>query len=295
MPRFKRVYIEITNSCNLRCDFCPSANLQRNGKMMTREEFKYIINQVKPYTNFLYFHLLGEPLLNPHLADFFEIAENMGMKVNLTTNGTLINKTRASLLNAKSLRQINFSIHSFEANESDRVMELYLTQIVDFIKQIQEKQKIYCNLRLWNMSTQELQAKNTLNQKILKQIENAFQLEFKLNEKLQEKNQIKIREGVFLHMAEKFEWPTLNREIISEEMFCHGLRDHIGIQADGTVVPCCLDSEGKIPLGNIFEQPLDKILESQRAQAIYDGFSRRCAVEDLCKRCGYATKYKLKK
>ena len=295
MPRFKRVYVEITNNCNLNCDFCPSSKLKRNGKMMTEEAFQEIINQLKPYTNYLYFHLLGEPLLNPRLEKFFKISEEAGMFVNLTTNGTLINKAANTLINAKSLRQINFSIHSFESNESDKTIENYLEQIVNFINQIQKERTIYCNLRLWNMSSEELQAKNTLNQKILNIIEDLFGLDFKLSEQLQTKNNIKIRPGVFINMAEKFEWPNLDRQVISEEMFCYGLRDHLAIQVDGTVVPCCLDSEGQVPLGNIFEKPLEAILNDPRATAIYDGFSRRYAVEELCKRCGYATRYSQKK
>lgn len=291
MPRFKRVYIEITNCCNLSCDFCPSANLQRSGKMMSIEEFQLILKQVQPYTKYLYFHLLGEPLLNPNLGAFLKLSEAAGMQVNLTTNGFLIEKVEHMLMDADSLRQVNFSIHSFEANQTKEEIQAYIQKIAHFIKKIQSKRLVYCSLRLWNMDTQELQRINSINQRVLKWIEIEFQLDFKLSEHLQEKNQIKLKEGVFLHMAEKFEWPTLNRDVITDQVFCHGLRDHFAIQANGTVVPCCLDSEGTIPLGNIFETRLIDILEGERVKKIYEGFSRRCAVEELCKRCGYATRF----
>jgi len=258
---------------------------------MSIEEFQYILNQLQPYTKYLYFHLLGEPLLNPRLGTFLKLSAAAGMQVNLTTNGLLIEKVEAILIESESLRQVNFSIHSFEANETNEDIQCYIQKIAQFIEKIQEKRLVYCSLRLWNMNTQELQAKNSLNQRILQLIQSVFQLDFQLSERLQETNQIKLKEGVFLHMAEKFEWPTLNQNIISEEMFCYGLRDHFAIQVNGTVVPCCLDSEGKIPLGNIFDTNLVEILESERAKNIYDGFSRRCAVEELCKRCGYATRY----
>lgn len=291
MPRFKKIYVEITNRCNLKCDFCPSATLGRHGKVMNESDFAHILREVKPYTNYLYFHLLGEPFLNPKLGRFLEMSHEAGIQVNLTTNGTLINKVQNLLVESPALRQINFSIHSFEANEQNGTLEEYLRNIASFIENIQNQRPIYCNLRLWNMDTEELNAKNSLNHQILSLIEEVFKLEFSLSEALKDTRNIKIRDRVFINMAEKFEWPTLNRDIISEKMFCYGLRDHIGIQADGTVVPCCLDSEGQIPLGNVFETPLEVILESQRAKAMYDGFSNRCAVEELCKRCGYAKRY----
>ena len=105
------------------------------------------------------------------------------------------------------------------------------------------------------------------------------------------KQSIKLRDQIFLHKAEKFQWPSLNNPRRSEHIFCHGLRDHFGILVDGTVVPCCLDGEGNIPLGNIFHTPIHEILFSERAMKIYDGFSRRCAIEDLCKTCGYAERF----
>ncbi|MDE5977500.1 MAG: SPASM domain-containing protein [Turicibacter sp.] len=291
MPQFKRVYIEITNRCNLKCDFCPSATLGRGGRTMKESDFIHVLNEVKPYTNYLYFHLLGEPFLNPYLGRFLALSHEANMQVNLTTNGTLIKKVEDLLIEAPALRQINFSIHSFEANEQTKKLEEYLSNIASFIERIQAVKPVYCNLRLWNMDADELKAKNTLNQEILTIIEKVFQLEMNLSEKLQMTSNIKIKDRVFINMAEKFEWPTLERDVISEKMFCYGLRDHFAIQADGTVVPCCLDSEGKIPLGNIYETPLQEILESERAKNIYDGFSRRCAVEELCKRCGYAKRY----
>ncbi|MDB8543319.1 SPASM domain-containing protein [Turicibacter sanguinis] len=291
MPRFKKIYVEITNRCNLKCDFCPSATLGRNGKVMNEDDFKHILKEVKPYTNYLYFHLLGEPFLNPRIGRFLEMSHEAGIQVNLTTNGVLIGKVKETLIQSPALRQINFSVHSFEANESTQTLKDYLMQIASFIDEIQAVRPVYCNLRLWNMDGEALQAKNTLNQQILDLIEEAFHLPYHLNEKLMETNNVKIRDRVFINMADKFEWPSLEREVISEKMFCYGLRDHIGIQADGTVVPCCLDSEGKIPLGNVFETPLHDILESERAKAMYDGFSNRVAVEELCKRCGYAKRY----
>ena len=107
MKRFKKVYIEITNVCNLSCNFCPKT--KRESGFLSVDKFKKVINEVKEYTDHVYFHLMGEPLLNKDLAEFLDICAENNLKVNITTNGTLLNKQKDVLLNAKSLRQVNIS------------------------------------------------------------------------------------------------------------------------------------------------------------------------------------------
>lgn len=286
MTRFKKIYIETTNICNLSCNFCPKTS--RKLGFMGIESFNEIINKIKGYTNHIYLHLMGEPFLNKNLETFLKIAKEADLKVNITTNGTLINRVKDVIINSKAVRQINISLHSFEANDNDIEFNKYINNILDFINESTEKSETICDLRLWNIDTEELKANNNLNSQIINLIQDKLNLEINLIEELKEKKRLKLKDKVYLNMAEKFSWPDANLSLISEDVFCHGLRDQIGILLDGTVVPCCLDSEGKIPLGNIFEKSLEQIITSERARNIYDGFSRRRAVEDLCKRCGYA-------
>ncbi len=286
MTRFKKIYIETTNICNLSCNFCPKTS--RELGFMNVEEFTEIISKVKGYTNHIYLHLMGEPFLNKNLGSFLKVAKEANIKVNITTNGTLINNVKDVLIDSGAVRQINISLHSFEANENNIKFSDYLNNILEFIEEANEKSEIICSLRLWNIDTEELKANNNLNLEILKLIEDKLEVEFSIKEALLDKRGIKLKERVYLNMAEKFSWPDSNISLISEEVFCYGLRDQIGILLDGTVVPCCLDSEGKIPLGNIFKDDLENIINSKRAIDIYDGFSQRRAVEELCKRCGYA-------
>ena len=276
MTRFKKI------SCN----FCPKTS--RKLGFMGIESFNEIINKIKGYTNHIYLHLMGEPFLNKNLETFLKIAKEADLKVNITTNGTLINRVKDLIIDSKAVRQINISLHSFEANDNDIEFNKYINNILDFINESTEKSETICALRLWNIDTEELKANNNLNSQIINLIQDKLNLEINLIEELKEKKRLKLKDKVYLNMAEKFSWPDANLSLISEDVFCHGLRDQIGILLDGTVVPCCLDSEGKIPLGNIFEQSLEEIITSERARNIYDGFSRRRAVEDLCKRCGYA-------
>ncbi|MGM9928491.1 MAG: radical SAM/SPASM domain-containing protein [Bacillus sp. (in: firmicutes)] len=292
MRKFKKVYVEITNICNLKCNFCPSSSLSRALKFMDENAFIHVIEKIKPHTDHIYFHLMGEPFLNKNLDRFLDISDEHGLKVNITTNGTLIKKVKEKLLNKPALRQVNISLHSFEANDISNDLNTYVSQIADFINEANDKTEMICAIRLWNMDTVELKASNELNDDILSMLEEKLSLNIRLSEVLQQKNNIKLKDRVYLNMAEKFEWPDMDRDIIDENVFCYGLRDQIGILVDGTVVPCCLDSEGNIPLGNIFESSLNDIINSERAKNMYDGFSRRCAVEELCKRCGYAKRHK---
>ena len=289
MKRFKKVYIETTNICNLSCNFCPKTS--RELRFMEVDSFKKIIDDVKQYSDYVYFHLMGEPFLNKNLEEFLEICKEAELKVNITTNGTLINNVKEILLKSKALRQVNISLHSFEANDSKVTLEEYITNITSFINEANENSNIICSIRLWNMDTEELKACNSLNSNILRILEEELNIEFSLGERLQEKSGIKVRKNLYVNMAEKFEWPNINLVNEEAEVFCYGLRDQIGILVDGTVVPCCVDSEGNIPLGNIFKTPLGDIITSKRALDIYDGFSNRKAVEELCKRCGYAKRY----
>lgn len=290
MRKFKKVYIEITNVCNLSCNFCPKTS--RNYKFMNREEFSYILNEVRPFTEHIYLHLMGEPLLNQEIEYFLAESKKKGLNVNLTTNGTLLKNVGDKLINSGALRQINISLHSFEANKKTVELEEYLNSVTDFIKKARANSEMICAIRLWNMDSEDLKGENNLNKQILKVLEENLNIEFSLAEKLQETNRIKLMEKVYLNMAEKFSWPDIKIGNLGENVFCHGLRNQIGILVDGTVVPCCLDSDGNLELGNIFEKPLNEILSGERAINIYNGFSRRIAVESLCQKCGYATRFK---
>ena len=276
MKRFRKVYLEISNICNLHCSFCPGT--KRPLKAMNEEEFTRLLSKLRPYTDFLYFHLMGEPLCHPQLCHFLELAGAQGFKVILTTNATLLGRHQEMLLNAAGLHKVNISLHSFEANELGFSLQEYLDSCFSFAKSA-EGMKIV-SLRLWNQGG--LDAKN---QEILEQLSGYFPKPW-----VTESRGIRLGDKVYLEYGDKFDWPDLSCAEGSERIFCYGLRDQIGVLCDGTVVPCCLDHEGDIPLGNLFTQDMEEILNSERATAIYNGFSGRKAVEPLCRRCGYARK-----
>ena len=246
---------------------------------MTENEFKIVLEKIKDYTDYIYFHLLGEPLFHPDLDKFLKIAEDMQFKVIITTNGTLLNKNKDTLLNSNSHYKTVISLHSFEANDNKLFFEKYLDDCFTYAKDAENKKIVV--LRLWNNG-----GKDSLNPEILTRLENYFPKPW-----VSERNGTRIGNKIYIQYGDKFNWPTLESNDTKENIFCYGLRDQIGILADGTVVPCCLDNNGEINLGNIFKSDLEEIINSQKAQNIYNGFSNRNACEELCKRCSFVRKF----
>lgn len=287
MKRFKKVYIEITNICNLKCNFCPVTD--RDPKFMNIDEFGFILDEVKEFTDHIYLHVKGEPLIHPELSSFLHMANKKGLKINLTTNGTLIGQNKELLLSIPNLRQINISLHSLEQNQWFNNKEEYMDNIMDFINAAKNSDLIIA-LRLWNLSS-EIEDNLNKNKYMLDRLEEELMLDYKIIDEFSKKRGIKIRDRLYLNEDMKFIWPNLENDIYEETGFCYGLRDQIGILVDGTVIPCCLDGDGVINLGNIFEEKLVKILDNEKAQNIYNSFSNRNAAEELCRRCGYRTKF----
>lgn len=279
MKRFRKVYLEISNLCNLSCSFCPGT--RRPGKIMTEKEFSFVLERLLPFTDYLYFHLMGEPLLHPYLETFLRLAGEAGFKVILTTNGTLLQKKQELLLAAPGLHKINISLHAFEANDLDMPFDAYLQGCLSFGQAAEGKKLVV--YRLWNNG-----GADEMNGRILSALHQAFPREWK-----QQRKGTAIGDHIFLEYGDKFDWPDLGAPEGDGKIFCYGLRDQIGVLCDGTVVPCCLDHEGDIPLGNLLEEDLQTILDRPRAKAIFQGFRCGSAPEPLCRRCGYARRFGL--
>ena len=274
---YSRVYVEITNICNMNCSFCHGHS--RAPRRMTAGEFSYVLSELSSKTSYLYYHLMGEPLTHPDLPIFLAMANERGFRSVITTNGTLLAKRQAELLSAP-LYKLNLSVHSFEEG-SDEAFFRYLTEISD-VAEAAARQGTIVVFRLWNKGLD-----GGRNEAIL----SFLQERFSDGEWAENTRGLRIRDKLHIEWGERFAWPDRAAEEGDEDVFCYALDDHFGILADGTVVPCCLDSQGDLFLGNIFDTPISDILSSSRATAIREGFSNRCAVEELCRRCGYARRF----
>ncbi|WP_319202386.1 SPASM domain-containing protein [uncultured Ilyobacter sp.] len=285
MKKFKKVYVEITNICNLSCHFCSKS--KRKQEYMKLDSFERILNEIKPFTDYIYLHVKGEPLLHPQLEEFLDLAHSRGFRVNITTNGSFIGGIGESLLTKPALRQINFSLHSFGENPENIHKNNYLRDILFFSKKALKNTDIIVSLRLWNYDKKVKDETQKGNNEILQILEKEFKLDYKISHILNPGKGLKITDRLYLNSDYQFKWPDTDDTYEDAAGFCYGMRTHTAILVDGTVVPCCLDGEGTINLGNIFNESFRNIINSEKAKAIYNGFSEKTAVEKLCKKCQF--------
>lgn len=273
---YARAYVEITNVCNKSCSFCHGHG--RAPRRMSEAEFSRVLAQLEGVTGYVYYHLMGEPLTHPELPKFVGMARERGFRSVITTNGTLLSRRGRELI-ASGVHKVSVSLHSFEEGSETDFLR-YMDQVCAFADAA-SRAGVIVVLRLWNRGFDEGQ-----NEKILELLRTSLSGEWVENTR-----GLRIRDKLHVEWGDRFVWPDREATALGEEVFCYGLADHFGILADGTVVPCCLDSDGVIGLGNVFEERLTDILASPRACAMREGFANRSAAEELCRRCGYARRF----
>lgn len=282
MKAFKRIYVEITNRCNMACSFCPQGT--KAPRDMTPEEFIRVISEIKDHTNHIYFHVKGEPLLHKDLATFLDICQNHGLMVNLTTNGLFLKSLAPFLAGHPALRKVSLSLQAYMDRGLERVSD-YLPGLLKDLDTLRLGGK-YTELRMWNQEA-GLEADPTTKE-VIKILESTYSVTLPLLEISRHNSGYKLADFLYLGLGYTFEWPSLDREIISDRGSCYGLSGQLGILSDGTVVPCCLDGDGHNELGNIFTTPLKDILINPRTQDMIQGFKNKRLITPLCQRCGFA-------
>lgn len=261
---FKRIYLEITNVCNLNCSFC--IGNQREKKFISIENFSLLLDKLEGHTKYLYFHVMGEPLLHPHIHELITMASRRYF-VNITSNGYLIEKIKEN----SHIRQLNLSLHSFDLRYG-KTLEEYMQTIFESVSHLVSNQTIV-KYRLWVGSS--------FKQDIVHMLESYYHVS------IGDAKQMKLEESIYYEVEEEFVWPSFTNDYFCEKGSCMGTRDHLGILVDGTVVPCCLDSAGIISLGNIYKQDLNDIINSELFLQIRDGFRNHFKVHPLCKKCNF--------
>lgn len=284
-PRFQRVYVEITNICNLRCHFC--APPIRPAATMEPDFFAAVLQEVRPFTDEICLHVLGEPLTHPQFPLLLEICAKANLRINLTTNATLLSRHRKSILESPALRQVNFSLHALVREKNPDTDTL--ANVLNFCRaSLSQRPDLYVNLRLWNLSS--LTAAQEHAGWILKQI--AAQLSVGTVQVPTGRKSRCLLGRIYLHQDTRFSWPGTTALKKREHGYCHALSTHCAILTDGTVSPCCLDAGGQLALGNIRDTALHKILSGPRATAMYKGFGQGKLVEQLCQTCDFCRRFK---
>lgn len=270
-----RCYLEITNICNLDCVFCPKHH--RPPHSLSMQEFDTLTTRLQGEVRFLYMHLMGEPFLHRHLPDFLCMARSKGFVPILTTNGTLLHRPEALRVLEARPYKVQISLHSQEGNGLTDY-EQYIDGVMRFAL-AGASRGVISVLRFWNVG-----GLNSENENLLSLIRRYIPEPWEAN-----RNGYKLAENIYLEYDRVFSWPDIDRpDEYPSDIFCYALRNQVGVLVDGTVVPCCLDHDGDLALGNLYDTPLSDILATPRARAIYDGFTRHEAVEPMCRRCGYA-------
>ena len=288
--RFQKIYIEIINRCNLSCSFCPTSD--RPARMMSVDEFAKIAAQVTPFTDYICLHVIGEPLMHPWLGDILAIAHQNGLKVNLTTNALLLPEKHHLLLGETAPRQISLSLHSFDANTMHtRDFRSYLENAIDFARTFTMTTPGYISFRLWNLDGTAKADQRLRNQFILEALEQAYHLAQPIDAYVGKVHGNTIAPHTYVNFDQLFEWPDEHASDYGFNGTCHGLRHQLAILADGQVVPCCLDHNGHLALGNIFIESLDTILRKEKSLRIIEDFRSHHIHENLCRRCGYRTRF----
>ena len=283
------MHIEITNICNLKCTFCPPKILPN--AIMSLEKFDDLNAQLKPFTKELAYHIVGDPLVLTNLNEYLNISLKHDLKVNITTTANNINEKHYEALLNPAIKQINFSLNSYNANSHKKTLDEYLNPILDFVKFAQSKKHEYfINFRIWNLD-EEKSAKE-FNKKVFDKINEVFSSNINIDEVYKEKpKNIRIDRKIFFNFDEYFSWPSLENEVVSKTGFCYGLDSHFGILTSGDVVPCCLDQNACINLGNTNTAQIKDILNSKKVLDIQKGFKNNILVEELCQKCEYRTRF----
>ncbi len=286
--KFHRAYIEVTNVCGLACSFCPPK--EQPTQTMSLEFFESILLQLQEYTDEIALHVMGDPMVLSNLTDYMDIALKYNFKVMITTSGFYLDENRRSSLFHPALRQVNISLNSFNKNSVSRSFETYLEPILSLCdEKLARNSDFFINLRLWNLD--EVHSESDFNEKLFDILENHFECEPITAMVSGERQSVRLASKILLHFDRYFEWPSL-QNATSGNGYCHGLSKQIAILADGRVVPCCLDGEGIIELGNLHMTNLGKILASKRSCDIVQGFSHHIANEELCQKCSYKDRFK---
>lgn len=278
-----KLYLEITNECDLACPFCPES--RREPASMRLEDFEIYLRRIEGRVEELHLHVKGEPLLHPALGDMLEAAARSRLPVSLVTNGTRLAERASLLLGARGLRKLSVSLHSRVGLPG---LERYWREVEAFLDLHRLRPAFPVSLRLWNRGAAGLPPETA---RIWGLLEARYPGAGDWKDSSDRWKSRRLDEKVYLNQAEEFRWPGLGLPALASRGTCHGIRDQVAVLVDGTVAPCCLDGEGAVPLGNLRESSLETILEAPRARAMRDGFAHRVLVEELCRTCGYRERF----
>jgi hypothetical protein len=273
-----RAYIEITNHCGLNCEFCEPKKSAK--AQMSIGIFEKIHKELSGRVKEISYHILGDPLTINNLDSYLDISASYNIPVSLTTSGFYVKNFNQNTLLHPAIKQINFSLSSFHANNQKLfTLEEYLAILCDFAKKSSANPKRFVNFRLWNEGNANY---TEFNNHVVAYLSSNFGVNIDTNDK-----KTKLASYTLLVKDGMFEWPSIQKAPIYNNGTCHAINGQIGFLVDGAVVPCCLDAHGDMPLGSILTSTLPDIVGSPKAVEMLDGFRKNLLVQHMCKTCGF--------
>lgn len=289
----KKIYIELSDICHLACSFCPAPKGVRG--VMSLEAFAHALDSALMLTKRIALHILGDPCALPNLANYLTLAHSKGAEIELVTSGAFFHKHRPQTLLSPPVYQLSISLEA----GIDNAIANYATKLAPLLAYHLQHPSCFLNLRVQDSSLyQNPQALCTLLRQILP--ESIFTPTHHTHHQkfchalsrndiytlFDEKGRIRLWSKAFLIIKPHFTWAGF-ATMPQKHKSCHALKEQIGILSDGTIVPCCMDTQGAINLGNITTTSLQEALHSPRAVAMKNGFKTQRAVESLCQHCGF--------
>ncbi|MCP4543429.1 MAG: radical SAM protein [Chloroflexi bacterium] len=317
---FKHIHIEVTNVCNFQCEFCADADMKRRRGHMKLDLLRKILDEVADFSGHptIFFHLMGEPLLHPHIFDAIAMAVERGLNLELITNGSTFHLLPEHIhqLVESRIPKVTVSLQTPDAQTFNLrgakglKAEQYFRGIVRFTR---ENMLSESNTIVQIKFMDSTPTFYSMPYKTMHIIEGQKQLHHHLTDwaerildgtvpdsRIQEIIGQKftrvlagvprffiIHPKVVLHNFPLENWGNLNQEKIyhAKVGYCDGTTGQLGIFHNGTVVPCCTDFDGFIPLGNVNDQSLEQILQDQPARDLTQTFDRLQVQHSLCQKC----------
>jgi radical SAM protein with 4Fe4S-binding SPASM domain len=274
---FNRIYLEITNQCNMTCSFCPPH--RRAARFLSQSELDHRMHHIAQHTKNVYFHVKGEPLLSPHLQAALDAAYRHQLDVHLVSNGLLIGRHGDLILNHPSVKTITLSLHSY--SELDPIVVDKQIGIMQEWLSMQRPHHPHIRLRIWDADT----GKHINSRHLIKRLTG-----YEIAENVRPNFRVSLQPNRHIQSDVRFDWPDLSQGERYPEGRCNaGMM--LAVLADGTVTPCCLDGEGIIGLGNIEHTALSEIIASQRYRAFLQGMNDRKPSEALCRSCSFKQRF----
>jgi radical SAM protein with 4Fe4S-binding SPASM domain len=252
--------------------------------------FESIIRQASVYTKEIACHVVGDPLTQSNLGDYLDIIHKYRLKALLTTSGYFLKKHSYETLFHPCVKQINISLNSFNKNDTSLTFEQYIKPVLNLCRaKLDRQEELFINLRVWNLD--EMMSERDFNETLFSKLSNEFNVTLDLDTIYREKpKSIRLENKILVHFDNYFEWPSLKNKNYGDGI-CQGLQSHIAILASGKVVPCCLDCDGIIELGDLHEVSLKKILSNRRTVNMLEGFKEGKAIEELCQKCSFKERF----